>query len=179
MEGVEGGGAMAPARRGLRAGGESRAAAPWRPRPCPGPSPLPCPEASTAVGAGGGGGLRRRRRGRLSGSTSRRFGGGWVAGARPPALPAHPHVPGRRRGAGERPAPGREPGKSRRRAERAAERPRSACVAEPAAAAGCLRGVPVRPRGDSLPSRAGHPMRSPGGGERCPRAAALRPLRPD
>lgn len=81
MEGEEGGGAMAQERRGLRGGGESQADAPRMPRPRSGPSPLPCPEASTAVGAGGGGELGRAR-GRPWDSTSRRFGGRWVARAR-------------------------------------------------------------------------------------------------
>lgn len=86
-----------------------------------------------------------------------------------------PHAPARSRRAargghhaGWRPSRGASPGWR-------------ACVASAAAVAGSLRGVPVRPRGDSLPAGAGHPMRSPGearpGRARCPRAAR-RPLRP-
>lgn len=56
-----------------------------------------------------------------------------------------------------------------------------ACACVASVAAGSLRGVPVRRRGDSLPTGAGHPMRSPRGGRTgtgtAPRAA-YRPLRP-
>lgn len=142
------GGAIAPERRGLRRGGESRAASPRGPRPRAGPAPPPCPEASTAAGARRGGELCRRR-GRLWDSASRRFGGSWVARARAP------HAPARSRRAacgghhaGWRPSRGASPGWR-------------ACVAA-AAVAGSLRGVPARPRGDSLPAGAGHPMRSRG-----------------
>lgn len=44
--------------------------------------------------------------------------------------------------------------------QHAGRRPRS----QESPSAERLRGVPGRPRGDSLPSRDGHPMRSPGGG---------------
>ncbi|XP_035296394.1 basic proline-rich protein-like [Cricetulus griseus] len=100
---------MAPARRGLRRGGESRAAAPWSPRPRPGPSPLPCPEASTAVGAGGGGELRRRRGGGRTPLPEGSMAVGWRAPAGSPARPScSPHAPARsRRAAGTRQAGGR------------------------------------------------------------------------
>lgn len=114
MEGEEEGGAMGPERRGLRGGGESQADVPPRPRPRPGPSPLPCPEASTALGAGGGGELGRAR-GRPWDSTSRRFGGRWVARARTDARERGraraPHAPARnRRAAGTTQAGGRGAG---------------------------------------------------------------------
>lgn len=153
---------MAPERRGLRRGGESQADAPRRPRPRPGPSPLPCPEASTALGAGGGDELGRAR-GRPWDSTSRRFGGRWVARARTDARE-------RGRARARTPRAGAEQASGRYHAGR---RPRS----RESPSAERLRGVPGRPRGDSLPSRDGHPMRSPGGrpdpdgnGAREPRA---------
>lgn len=142
---------MAPERRGLRRGGESQAAASLGPRPRSGPAPPPCPEASTAAGSRGGGELCRRRR-RLWDSASRRFGGSWVARARTAR-------------AGAEPASGPRRTTRRLEAESWSVPGVRACVASAsAAAAGSLRGVPVRPRGDSLPAGTGHPMRSPGGG---------------
>lgn len=160
------GGAMAPERRGRRGGGESHAAAPWGPRPRAGPAPSPCPEASTAAGARSGGELGRRR-GRLCDSASRRFGGGWGARARARTTP---HAPARSR----REARGGH--HARMEAESRNLPGARACVAS-AAAAGSLRGVPVRPRGDSLTGRgrppdevtAGRPDRD-GHGAREPRA---------
>lgn len=166
MEGEEEGGAMAPERRGLRGGGESQADAPQRPRPRPGPSPLPCPEASTALGAGGGGELGRAR-GRSWDSTSRRFGGRWVARARTDARErgrARAH-PTRRRGTGERPVPRRPEAEETRVPLRRASTGRSWAPARRFAA------QPGRPP-DEVTGGEARPGR-----ERCPRAAR-RPERP-
>lgn len=137
------GGAMAPERRGRRGGGESQAAAPWWPRPRAGPAPSPCPEASTAADARSGGELGRQR-GRLCDSASRRFGGGWGARARA-------------RTTQHAPAWSKRAARGGHHARMEAESPNvpgaPACVASAVAAAGSLRGVPVRPRSDSLTGR--------------------------
>lgn len=157
-----------PARRRRIAGGRlSRAPPPGRPRPAPLPRGLH--------------GRRRSRRRRALSAAGAAVGlrfqkVRWQLGG----VRAH-SAHGARAGAGERPA-----ADTTEAGGRVVERPLGSCVracvaSAAAAAAESLRGVPVSPRGDSLPAGAGHPMRSPGeartGRARCP-GAARRPLRP-